>query len=38
MATVLFFSQASCLPLLKEMFSFWIKKYYGIFDKNNNVV
>lgn len=28
-----FFSQASCLPLLKEMFSFWIKKYYGILTR-----
>lgn len=33
MATVLFFLQASCLPLLKEMFSFWIKKYYGILTR-----
>ena len=28
-----FFSQGSCLPLLKEMFSFWIKKYYGILTR-----
>lgn len=28
-----FFLQTSCLPLLKEMFSFWIKKYYGILTR-----